>query len=439
MEDYIKTLLEQVRFQKAHSAIEEEIRSHIEDQIEENILEGMDRETAVRKAVEDMGSPVDAGISFDSIHRPQIAWGVVIAALVVGLVGALFFLLGLNDSLILNPDNKVFYHGIDAKPGSLALVGFAAGDILFGVIAMLICYFIDYTTVAKYSNVVGAALLVLVLFASGRSTSYGAMLMIPLYAGIVYKCKGQGTAGFIKAFLWIVVPCGIASYKGERLFAAIVAVCMLVQLTIAIKKGWIKVPKIPAIASMWTVFAVVLAICVDHFYDFEKFGHNQMNVVTSGPEGSYEMPYTYSSVFDYLDSLKLFGRSKYYQPELSWGSYGIFNISDAWGIAIGFVVLAMVCALLVYGFVVSAKTKNQLGMVMGSGCMMLLAVNAIVDLVVKFGQIPGVYTFFPFMSGAGDTTIISYIFLGIILSIYKYKNAYSQHVDIGMKLKGLEL
>ncbi len=57
MEEYIRKLLEQVRFQKAHKAIQEEIVSHIEDQIEAeaNIADGMDPATAEQKAVEDMG------------------------------------------------------------------------------------------------------------------------------------------------------------------------------------------------------------------------------------------------------------------------------------------------------------------------------------------------------------------------------------------------
>ena len=65
MEEYIKKLLEQVRFQKAHKAIEDEIRAHIEDQIEDNMSEGMDKETAEKRAVEDMGNPVDVGIELD--------------------------------------------------------------------------------------------------------------------------------------------------------------------------------------------------------------------------------------------------------------------------------------------------------------------------------------------------------------------------------------
>lgn len=59
MEEYIKTLLEQVRCKKAHSMIEEEIRGHIEEQTEANIASGMTEEEAIKEAVKDMGSPVD--------------------------------------------------------------------------------------------------------------------------------------------------------------------------------------------------------------------------------------------------------------------------------------------------------------------------------------------------------------------------------------------
>ena len=44
MEEYIKKLLEQVRFREAHQGIHDELKTHIEDQIEANISCGMDEE-----------------------------------------------------------------------------------------------------------------------------------------------------------------------------------------------------------------------------------------------------------------------------------------------------------------------------------------------------------------------------------------------------------
>lgn len=58
MEEYLKTLLEQIRCKKARSLIEEELRGHLEEQIEENRMSGMEPEEAEKAAVLDMGDPV---------------------------------------------------------------------------------------------------------------------------------------------------------------------------------------------------------------------------------------------------------------------------------------------------------------------------------------------------------------------------------------------
>lgn len=88
MEEYIGKLLEQVRFKKAHKGIEDELRAHIEDQISDNMAAGMDREAAERAAVADMGDPVEVGISMDRVHRPRLAWNVIIISIFIGLISS---------------------------------------------------------------------------------------------------------------------------------------------------------------------------------------------------------------------------------------------------------------------------------------------------------------------------------------------------------------
>ena len=65
MDEYLKTLLEQIRCKKARPYVKQEFQDHIEDQIEANMQAGMDREQAEREAVRDMGDPVETGISLD--------------------------------------------------------------------------------------------------------------------------------------------------------------------------------------------------------------------------------------------------------------------------------------------------------------------------------------------------------------------------------------
>ena len=51
MEEYMKTLLEQIRCKSARKLVEKEIREHILEQYEENLEAGMDETCAMEAAV----------------------------------------------------------------------------------------------------------------------------------------------------------------------------------------------------------------------------------------------------------------------------------------------------------------------------------------------------------------------------------------------------
>ena len=89
MNEYIKQMLQQIRCKKAHLMIEQEIRGHIEEQIEENLKYGMTQEEAEKLAVRDMGDPIENGILLDKIHKPQKAWDVILLAAIVSGIGQL--------------------------------------------------------------------------------------------------------------------------------------------------------------------------------------------------------------------------------------------------------------------------------------------------------------------------------------------------------------
>lgn len=86
MEEYIDKLISRIRCKKARPYIEEEYRAHLEDQINANKEEGMPDEEAEKNAVLDMGNPVEVGISMDKIHRPRVAWDII---LIVGIISVL--------------------------------------------------------------------------------------------------------------------------------------------------------------------------------------------------------------------------------------------------------------------------------------------------------------------------------------------------------------
>ena len=436
MEEYIKKLLEQVRFKKAHKGIEDELRAHIEDQIEENIASGMDRKAAEKAAVADMGDPVEVGISMDRIHKPQMAWSMIIAAIIVGILGSVIHILITKEAVSIG--KEIYVSGSDKY----------ILYTVFGVITMVLFYLIDYTNIAKYSKLIVVVLLALFMLAINDTlvvigheeilASSLMLLTVPAYAGIIYKYKGEGFGALIKSILWIIIPCGIVFLKFQKMPAVVMVISMLAQLTIAIVKGWIKVPKISAIASIWAFFTVIPVAIFVFMFKLGLMAEYQMDRIRAMLNTDSEAYYTIRMVRDITKSVSQPGKasSEIIGVLPNPDSYYILTyILATWGEVMLIAVITVVAAVIVAGFVISSKAKNQLGVVMGSGCMMALTVNAFANMCAGFGITPYFSSFFPFISSGGSNLLISYAFLGIIMSIYKYKDAYSQHVDIGIRGK----
>lgn len=154
MEAYLEKLLSQIRCKKARPYILDEIRTHIESQIEDNLSCGMEYEEAERSAVADMGDPVEVGIALDKIHRPIIAWKLLVIVGVSSLLGMIV-------------QQSIFYKTIhsDLEPYlqetyQASMVGFVS-SIILGFIIMSGIYFVDYTVIAKYSKIIGLFIIVM--------------------------------------------------------------------------------------------------------------------------------------------------------------------------------------------------------------------------------------------------------------------------------------
>ena len=315
---------------------------------------------------------------------------------------------------------------------------------ILGVALMLLIYLIDFTTIAKYSKIAGFILLAahfvsdsmyvnadsmgydVVMFFEGLKYRLSELmfLMVPLYAGILYKYKGRKYGGLIKAVIWIMVttillPFCNGGYSIEAMM--VIPICMLVQLTIAINKEWIKVHKIPATIAMWSLFALPFMKSIKTFCEL------------------YGFEYEEDTIRPIIRGSRLFGRGIVRGDDVRYAEdSGILQyLSTTMGIGVAIAVVAIVIGLIVYALIVTTKTKNQLGLVMGIGCMFWLVEKVIFNIAFWLGINPdrAGTTFLPFISGGMtyEGLIASYVMLGIVLSIYKYKDAYAEHVDISLR------
>ena len=446
MDKYLEKLLSQIRCKKARPYIAEEIRSHMESQIEDNLAGGMEYEEAEQLAVADMGDPVEVGISLDKIHKPQIAWRLLMIVGILSLLGILIqqSILHQTGYSDLEPYMQEQYH--------LLVEGFA-WSVIIGFLIMCGIYFLDYTVLARYSKaiclfiIVTGCLLLLGFFGtdiSGERNTVGfgmfrisapslMMFYVPLYGAVLYKYKDGGIAALLKSIVWLLIPVAITFFMPNVMVAGIIMVSMLFQLTVAILKGWFKVPVKGTVVGLWTAFLLLPGASLFLMYTFHLFKEYQEARIRSFLSASGEGFYLTSMLRTLSEDIALFGNSGNTVigtlPEFN-RDYIFAYILNSYGSLAGILVVAVLAALVMFIFGASIKQKNQLGLVMGFGCGAVILLNIMINLLSTVGVIPPAASFLPFFSVGRSNIYLCYALVGMIMSIYRYKAVYPQNLHV---------
>ena len=441
METYLEKLLSQIRCKKARTYIAEEIRDHIESQIEDNLSEGMTYEEAEKNAVADMGDPVEVGISLDRIHKPKIAWKLLVIVGILSLLGIL-----IQQSILRQPGYQELEIGMQERY-RYAAESFGSA-VAVGFLLMCVIYFLDYTVIAKYSRFIGVVILILAglhmagfggfdyVNGIGNWIGFGRlrvsvtslmMFYVPIYGAILYKYRDGGAFALCRAILWLILPVFITIRIPSLGVAVIMMVSMLMELTVAVWKGWFKLPVKKTIIGIWLLFTAGPALLLVAMYELHILVVYQEERIRSFLTGSGDANYMTAMLRKFNENILLWGNSGKDVvgglPEFN-QDYIFSYILNSYGLLAGIFVAALLAALVVFMFGTSVRQKNELGMVMGFGCGMIILLNISLNLAGIFGWVPLTTTFLPFLSVGRNNILLSYALVGIILSIYRYKDVY---------------
>lgn len=437
MEEYLKILLEQIRCKKVRPYIRQELQSHMEDQIQAYVRAGMDYENAEKEAVRDMGDPVETGVSLDRVHKPSVAWRLLLMIVLISAAGMIMHMM-----ISQNSDG-----------GEAYISGRYVVHAIAGIAVMTGIYFIDYTVVARFSKWIAGAILVIgmlnllmgggvngmtyYIFAGRGLISMQALLLfyVPVYGGIVYQYRGSGYKGLIKAVVWMIVPVFLAFVMPAIMAAGLLLVSMLVMLSIAVWKDWFVIAKKRALAGLWGSLTVLPVAALWGMYFGNILKEYQKARIQAFVSGSGEESYLTVTLRSFLTQNKLVGHNGTDVSEVLPGfntDYILTYLSSTYGMIAAILACCVLVVLIAIVFGAVLKQKNQLGLVMGCGCGMVLLGSLLINILENLGALPPTATFLPFLSGGGSYLIVSYGLIGIVLSIYRYKNIYPRHVKVGM-------
>lgn len=445
--NYIEILSEQIRCKKALPLVTEELEDHIEEQKKDFMAEGMTEREAEEAAVREMGDPVEVGVDMDRIHRPKMNFLLMAFVGIMNLLGiaVLYFT---NHHIV---KNEVLYRPLSVYI-FYAVVGFA--------IMTAVCY-VDYTRIAyraKEILIFGIFLIVagekifetqvngthaVVALPIGdiiMNTRMVQMLFIPVYCAILYSYRGQGYSGFFKGVSWIIPILAVMVYDSNITEAIIIFLPVFaVILSFAVYKEYFRVSKRKVLSGIWGAMVLIPAICAAIIWKWGAVYQSvRLKMILNPEKYAQEGSYQFFQIRKLLEGSRFVGRSAGFSEAVNTvpdsGSLVLAHITAYAGVLAAAAIIGIILLLMAKLIAITMRQKNQLGMIMGLGCGLVLLSHIFWYVLVNMGvMIPG-YVYCPFLVCGGSGMIVTYILFGVMLSVYRHQNVLRAEVPVAERM-----
>lgn len=435
--EYLEQVTGQMRCKKARDMVAEELKNHIEDQAESYEEFGLGKEEAQRRAVEQMGDPVEVGTSMDRIHRPKLDVRLILFIVLFTVLGVILQGLKMQSETIVNGASE----WIGGKPGFLQIC-LNAG---LGLLVMFAVMFLDYSVFGKHPKAVWCGLMALLLISaisdisfawvgeqslglSFRDTNINLIntVLLLAFAALVYDYRNKGYKGILLCLFWLFaasILCtridGVSLAAGISFFAAGALV-----ISFAVQKEWFQVKKGKGQILLWGSFIIpsilflvgILTGVIGRSYQTARLRYF-FNPETAAQGGGYVT----LTMRERLAGLHLFGGSLAEGNETWWYSFNY--VLERYGIAVGMILVAALALLFGRMLAGVLHQKNRLGSLLGVSCISYLVITTLLHILTSLTILPATSAFLPFVDmDSRNAVISSYLLLGIYLSVYRNTN-----------------
>lgn len=97
------------------------------------------------------------------------------------------------------------------------------------------------------------------------------------------------------------------------------------------------------------------------------------------------------------------------------------GVAASYGILAAALIVGLILFLFIRFMRISFRQRNQLGMLMGTGCCAVFLIEMLIYIAVNLGA-AYLDSYCPFLTSSGTGMLVTYIMLGLLLSIYRYQN-----------------
>ncbi len=432
--EYIKTVCEQIRWQKAHNVISKEIEDHIIDQKNAFVANGLDEETATERAIEEMGDPILVGCELDRTHKPKVEWSIIILtgiSLLIGLAAKIFIRYELDMPWIL--DKSIV-------------------SIIPGIGCMAIAYFLDFTTIGKYPKSFYFSILAITIgvmlispIVNGRRQYVEFMLLLfpTAFGGILYSMRTKGYLGIILSGGYLAIPVFIGMLIPSLSSVLLYSTACLILMTLAISKGWFYVNKLKGMLLIYiptVIIAIInILITIANPYRWQRL-RNAFDP-SLDPMGA---GYVGAVIRDLIKGAKFFNQGeltysydvKEVLPEVHTNNLLTYLIHQFGWISF-IIIMTVILILIIRFFMLSSKQKSVLGKLVSTSVLITFTIQVTFYVIHNLGLPLFSPLTLPFISYSSTGTIINMALVGIMLSVFKSGYLVKDHKIIMVRKNNL--
>lgn len=420
---FARTAAEQLRWKKARPLVEDELLTHLCDQRDTLMAQGMDETIATAESLRLTGDPYEIGTALDRVHRPKTPTALFVLAAVIALSGLAFTAL------------------VSAGDGGIFLTRQCAA-LLLGTAAMLAAYFLDFTLLGRFALplalVFHAALVPLSLlpvggfslfrtYVSTRLLLRGLPLLLPLmFALLLYALREWRGWGVFAAFVCLAVQLRFCAAIPSLTDLCFLFLCDGALLIFCARSGWFGLGRKPemlltilpfaacivsglALGALW--FSRQLALVLDPYAQIEGRG------------------YRIAMLRELLQNARLIGQGgagTYSGPHLArYGCDGIASLQDhamtllvhrcGWLALIA--LAALLSALLIVAFRRCRRQESMLARLVAYSVLLSFGAQTVAYLLCDLTLIPlAGGAAFPLFTFGVRTLLLNMIQLGFLLS-----------------------
>jgi len=403
MERFIQQVTRLIRSNEAKSNVAEELKQHLTLAQTKHMERGLPKEEAMKKAIQDMGSPVTLGESMNKIHKPKIDWLLIAAFSALLLCGFL----------------PLDAH---AYPKKVMI-------IFLGAVLVTILYRYNYRKLTKHAEWFLVAAIVILLLLAYFPTDYingkpelriGAIhvdslwtlpMLVIGWAGHFTKKRSLFGGFALFTFLSIL-------FMRQPHFIAFILHTIMFMVIFLCSKHTIKTKVITIVTSAMGGAAFIVFILANaHPYQLGRV-YGFINPANDA-EG---YGYLYIRLQQLISEAKWFGPIPFEGiPELhtDFVFAGIIR-SYGFGPALFIAILLFICIIRL--LVMIQKVRDPFGRHLLTGSLTLFATQVFVNIGMTFGIFPIMAMSLPFISYGLMPTNIAAVMIGFGLSVWRRKS-----------------